>query len=138
MKTTVSNNGVARRSDGTRLVCRADRHPGGCPTESGRVPDGGCTGARRRVPDEGWVSGGGPTVGLGGVPTGDYIRSRGPHFWALSSSAQSHLQEMRVHMVLMSESAEIPKGILFEVKLESLGLYLNVSHYFEVLNVSVF
>jgi hypothetical protein len=60
------------------------------------------------------------------------------HFWALSSSAQSHLQEMRVHRVLMSESAKIPKGILFEVKLEILGLDLNVLHYFEVLNVSFF
>jgi hypothetical protein len=37
----------------------------------------------------------------------------------------------------MSESAEIPKGTLFEVKLEILGLDLNVSYYFEVLNVSV-
>jgi hypothetical protein len=98
----------------------------------------GRTGARRRVPDGGWVSGGGPTAGLGGGPTWDYIRVPGPHFWALSSSAQSHLQEMRVRRVLMSESAEILKGILFEVKLEILGLDLNVSHYFEVLNVSVF
>jgi hypothetical protein len=102
------------------------------------VPDGGRTGARRRVPDGGWVSGGGPTAGLGGGPTGDYIRAPCPHFWALSSSTQSHLQEMRVRRVLMNESAEIPKGILFEVKLEILGLDLNVSHYFEVLNVSVF
>jgi hypothetical protein len=102
------------------------------------VPNGEWTGARRRVPDGGWVSGGGPTAGLGGGPTGDYIRTPGPHFWALSSSAQSHLQEMRVRRVLMSESAEIPKGILFEVKLEILGLDLNISYYFEVLNVSVF
>jgi hypothetical protein len=56
------------------------------------------------VLDEGWVSGGGPTAGLGGVPTGDYIRAAGPHFWAFSSSAQSHLQEMWVRRVLMSES----------------------------------
>jgi hypothetical protein len=126
MKTTVSSDGMARRSDSTRWVSRADGHPGGCPTEGARAPDGG------------WVSGGGPTAGLGGGPTGDYIRTPGPHFWALSSSAQSHLQEMRVRRVLMSESAEIPKGILFEVKLEILGLDLNVSHYFEVLNVSVF
>jgi hypothetical protein len=63
----------------------ARRRAHGCPTE----------GARRRV-------------GLGGGPTGDYIRAPGPHFWALSSSAQSHLQEMWVHMVLMSESAKIP------------------------------
>jgi hypothetical protein len=100
--------------------------------------DGGRLGARRRVPDRGWVSGGGPSAGLRGGPTGDYIRAPGPRFWALSSSAQSHLQEMRVRRVLMSESAEIPKGILFEVKLEILGLDLNVSYYFEVLNVSVF
>jgi hypothetical protein len=139
---------VARRIDGTRLVCRADGHPGGCPMESGRVPDKGRMGARQRVhgcptegaraPDGGWVSGGGPTAGLGVGPTGDYIRAPAPHFWALSSSAQSHLQEMRVRRVHMSESAKIPKGILFEVKLEILGLDLNVSHYFEVLNVLVF
>jgi hypothetical protein len=43
-------------------------------------------------------------AGLGGGPTGEYIRPGGPHFWALSSSAQSHLQEMRVRRVLMSES----------------------------------
>jgi hypothetical protein len=79
-------------------------------------------GARWRVPNGGWVSGGGPTAGLGGGLTGDYIRAPGLHFWALSSSAQSHLQEMRVCRVLMSESVEIPKGILFEVKLEILGL----------------
>jgi hypothetical protein len=77
----------------------------------------GRTGARRRVGLGGW-----PTAGLGGGPMGDYIRAPGPHFWALSSCAQSHLQEMRVRRVLMSESAEIPKGILFEVKLEILGL----------------
>jgi hypothetical protein len=99
MKTTVSSeadeinsmpDGVARRIDDTRLVCRhcrADGHPGGCPTEGARAPDGG------------WVSGGGPTAGLGGGPTGDYIRAPAPHFWALSSSAQSHLQEMRVRRV---------------------------------------
>jgi hypothetical protein len=128
---------VARRIDGTRW--RADGHPGGCPTESelapvggGRVPDGGRAGARLRLPDRGWVSGGGPKAGLGGGPTGDYIRAPAPHFWVLSSSAQSHLQEMRMRRVHMSDSAEIPKGILFEVKLEILGLDLNVSHYFEV------
>jgi hypothetical protein len=56
------------------------------------------------VPDGGWVLGGSPTVGLEGGPTGEYIRAAGPHFWTLSSNAQSHLQEMRVHRVLMSES----------------------------------
>jgi hypothetical protein len=56
------------------------------------------------VPDGGWVSGGGPMAGLGDGPTGEYIKAAGPHFWALSSSAQSHLQEMRVRRVLMSES----------------------------------
>jgi hypothetical protein len=43
-------------------------------------------------------------AGLGGGPMGEYIRAAGPRFWALSSSAQSHLQEMRVYRVLMSES----------------------------------
>jgi hypothetical protein len=62
-------------------------------------------------PTEDGVSGGGPTAGLGGGPTGDYIRAGGPPFWALSSCAQSHLQEMRERRVLMSESAEIPKGM---------------------------
>jgi hypothetical protein len=63
--------------------------------------------ARRRarwVPTEGGVLGGGPTAGLGGGPMGDYISAVGPHFWALSSCAQSHLQEMRERRVLMSES----------------------------------
>jgi hypothetical protein len=66
--------------------------------------------ARRRarwMPDGGRVSGDGPTAGLGGGPTGDYISVAGPHFWALSSSAQSHLQEMRVRRVLMSESSPL-------------------------------
>jgi hypothetical protein len=56
------------------------------------------------VPDGGWVLRSGPTAGLGGGPTGDYISVAGPHFWVLSSSAQSHLQEIRVRRVLMSES----------------------------------
>jgi hypothetical protein len=84
------------------------------PTEGARVLDGD-----RELPDggldvcpmEGGVSRGGPTAGLGGGPTGDYIRVGGPPFWALSSCTQSHLQEMREHRVLMSESAEIPKGM---------------------------
>jgi hypothetical protein len=91
----------------TRWASRADGHPDGCPTEGGQVPDGVHASARRRarwVPNGGWVSGGGPTAGLGGGPTGEYIRAGGPYFWALSSSAQSHLQEMRVRRVLMSES----------------------------------
>jgi hypothetical protein len=89
-----------------------------CPTEGARVPDGD-----REWPDEGLdvcpteggVSGGGPTAGLGGGPTaglgggptGDYIRATGPPFWALSSCAQSHLQEMRERRVLMSESGPL-------------------------------
>jgi hypothetical protein len=92
------------------------------PTETGSCPTEGSMCARRKarcVPDgrldvcptEGGVSGGGPTAGLGGGPTGDYIRAGGPPFWALSSCAQSHLQEMRERRVLMSESAEIPKGM---------------------------
>jgi hypothetical protein len=92
------------------------------------VPNGEWTGAR-------WRAHGRPTEGARWRVG---IRAPGPHFWALSSSAQSHLQEMRVCRVLMSESAEIPKRILFEVKLEILGLDLIISHYFEVLNVSVF
>jgi hypothetical protein len=88
----------------TQWESRTDGHSDGCPTEGGRapgvggqVPDGGRTGARRRpgVADgglnvcltEGGVSGGGPTAGLGGGPTGDYIRDGGPSFWALSSCA---------------------------------------------------
>jgi hypothetical protein len=78
--------GAQRRVDGRPLGANE------CPTEGAWVPD------------RGWVSGGGPTAGLGGGPTRDYIRAAGPHFWALSSSAQSHLQEMRVRRVLMSES----------------------------------
>jgi hypothetical protein len=99
MKTTVSSDGVARPGGptdwpdgatvpvwyvgqtGTRAGAqrRADGHPSGadgCPTE------GGSRGVAQRR-----VSGGVPTVGLGGGPTGDYIRVPAPHFWALSSSA---------------------------------------------------
>jgi hypothetical protein len=78
-----------------------------CPMESGSGPTEGGMDARQRarwVPDGGRVSGGGPTVGLESGLTGDYISIVGPHFWALSSSAQSHLQEMRVRRVLMNES----------------------------------
>jgi hypothetical protein len=70
------------------------------PNEEREWPDGGCDGC----PTEGGVLGGGPTAGIGGGPTGDYISVVGPHFWALSSCAQSHLQEMRELRVLMSES----------------------------------
>jgi hypothetical protein len=59
------------------------------------------------MPDGRRVSGGGSTAGLGGGPTGDYISTAGPHFWALSSSTQSHLQEMRVNRELMSESGPL-------------------------------
>jgi hypothetical protein len=96
-------DGVAQRSGPTGWPDGVARRGG--PT---KWPDGGRTGVRRRVGLGGW-----PTAGLGGGPTRDYIRAPGPHFWALSSSAQSHLQEIQVHRVLMSESAEIPKGILF-------------------------
>jgi hypothetical protein len=41
---------------------------------------------------------------LEGGPTRDYISAGGPPFWALSSCAQSHLQEMQERRVLMSES----------------------------------
>jgi hypothetical protein len=70
------------------------------PNREREWPDGG----RDGCPTEGGVSGGGPTVSLGGGPTGDYISAVGPHFRALSSCAQSHLQEMRERRVLMSES----------------------------------
>jgi hypothetical protein len=56
---------------------------------------------------QGGVSGGGPTAGLGSGPTGDYISAAGLLFWALSSCAQSHLQEMRERRVLMSESGPL-------------------------------
>jgi hypothetical protein len=58
----------------------------------------------RWVPDGGRVSGGGPTAGLRGGLTGDYISVIGPHFWAFSSNVQSHLQEMRVRTVIIIES----------------------------------
>jgi hypothetical protein len=104
-------NGQAGQTD-TRMG--AQRRMDVRPTEGAWVPNGD-----RELPDggldvcltEGGVSGGGPTAGLGGGPTGDYIRAGGPPFWALSSCAQSHLQEMRERRVLMSESAEIPKGM---------------------------
>jgi hypothetical protein len=107
-------NGEARRSDEG-----GPRYPMG---EQGRrtpgwVPNGGWMGAQRRVdgrpmegdrcPTEGGVSGDGPTAGLGGGPTGDYIRAVGPPFWAFSSCTQSHLQEMRERRVLMSESGPL-------------------------------
>jgi hypothetical protein len=84
---------MAQRSDrDTWWESRADGHPDGYPTEGAQAPDGG------------WVLGSGPTAGFGGGPTKEYIRAAGPQFWALSSSAQSHLQEMRVCRVLMSKS----------------------------------
>jgi hypothetical protein len=73
------------------------------------VPDGGRTvpDGEREWPDGGLV--GCPTEGgvSGGGPTGDYIRAVGPPFWALSSCAQSHLQEMWERRVLMSESGPL-------------------------------
>jgi hypothetical protein len=76
----------------TQCASRADGYPDGCPTEGGRAPTevDKC-----------------PTAGLGGGPTGDYISAAGPLFWALSSYAQSHLQEMRERGVLMSESGPL-------------------------------
>jgi hypothetical protein len=70
------------------------------PDEEREWPDGG----RDGCPKEGKVLGGGPTTGLRGGPTGDYLSAAGLPFWALSSCAQSHLQEMRERRVLMSES----------------------------------
>jgi hypothetical protein len=72
---------------------------GWAPVGGGRVLDEGRMGAQRRA-----GLGGGPTADLGGGPTREYIRTAGPRFWALSSSTQSHLQEMQVRRVLMSES----------------------------------
>jgi hypothetical protein len=100
-------NGRAGQTD-TRTG--AQQRVDGRPTEGARVPDG-----EREWPDgglnvcltEGGVSGGGPTAGLGDGPMGDYISATGPPFWALSSCAQSHLQEMRERRVLMSESGPL-------------------------------
>jgi hypothetical protein len=107
-------NGVAQRSDqgGLRypLGEQGRRTPGQVPNGGWTGACRGRTGARRRarwVLDRGQVSGGGPTASLGGGPTGEYISAAGPHFWALSSSAQSHLQEMWVRRVLMSESSPL-------------------------------
>jgi hypothetical protein len=98
---TDTRMGAQRRVDGGPT--EGDR----CPMEGARVPDrerewpdGGHDGC----PTEGGVSGGGPMAGLGGGPMGDYISAASPHFWILSSCAQSHLQEMRERRVLMSES----------------------------------
>jgi hypothetical protein len=80
----------------------AQRRVDGRPTEGARVPDG-----EQEWPDEGLD--GCPTEGRvsEGGPMGDYIRVAGPLFWALSSCAQSHLQEMRERRVLMSESGPL-------------------------------
>jgi hypothetical protein len=84
-------NGRAGQTDTrTGAQQRVDRRPtegDRCPTESGSGPT------------EGGVSGGGPT--------GDYISAASPLFWALSSCAQSHLQEIRECKVLMSESGPL-------------------------------
>jgi hypothetical protein len=102
-------DGATRVASDIQWASRADGHPDGCPTEGGRAPDGGCTGARRRAGvarrRARWVSDGGQ--GLGGGPTGDYIRATGPPFWTLSSCAQSHQQEMRERRVLMRESGPL-------------------------------
>jgi hypothetical protein len=81
------SNGRAGQTD-TRMG--AQRRVDVRPTEGARVPD-----EDRELPDggldvcpaEGGVSEGAPTAGLGGGPTGDYIRAGGPPFWALSSCA---------------------------------------------------
>jgi hypothetical protein len=93
-------SGPTERPDGeardTQWASRADGHPDGCPTEGGRAPDGG-----GQVPDGGRTGARGrPGVarrrarclldggrGLGGGPTGEYIRAGGPPFWAFSSCA---------------------------------------------------
>jgi hypothetical protein len=50
-----------------------------------------------------------PTKGgnSGGGPTEDYISATGRPFWALSSCAQLHLEEMWKCRVLMSESGPL-------------------------------
>jgi hypothetical protein len=85
-----------------------------CPTEGARVPDGESEWpdkGRDGCPTEGGVSGGGPTAGLGDGPTGDYISAAGPHFWALSSCAQPHVQEM------LSCSLPLGNAIMFVANL---------------------
>jgi hypothetical protein len=88
---TDTRMGAQRRMDGR--PSGADRYL----TEGARVLDGGRTGARRRAH-------GCPTESAMDGPTREYIRAVGPRFWAFSSNAQSHLQEMRMRRVLMSES----------------------------------
>jgi hypothetical protein len=82
---------------------RVDGHP----TEGAQVldeerewPNEG----RDGCPTEGGVSRGGPKASSRGWPMEEYISGGGPHFWPLSSSAQSHLLEMRVRRVLLNES----------------------------------
>jgi hypothetical protein len=97
------------------------------PTEGARVPNGEREWPDRGLdgcPTKGGVSRGGPTAGLGGGPTGDYISAAGPLFWALSSCAQSHLQERPERRLLMSESGplrgefrkELPRAVWRVVK----------------------
>jgi hypothetical protein len=99
MEKPVIPNGRAGQTD-TRTG--AQRRVDGRLTEGARVPDGDREwpdGGLDVCPTEGGVSGGGPT--------GDYIRAGGLPFWALSSCAQLHLQEMRERRVLMSESGPL-------------------------------
>jgi hypothetical protein len=63
------------------------------------VPDGERewpNGGRNGCSTKGGVSESGPTE--------EYINGDGPQFWPFSSSAQSHLLELRVHRVLLRES----------------------------------
>jgi hypothetical protein len=71
---------MAQRSD--RWESRADGHPGGCPTESGRalvgggqVPNGGHMGAQRRAGLGGW-----PNGRSRGWPDGGVYKSGWPTF----------------------------------------------------------
>jgi hypothetical protein len=87
-------NGRAGQTDTrTGIQRRVDERPkkgDKCPMEGARVPDEEWewpNGGHDGCPTKGGVSRGGPTAGLRGGPTGDYISAAGPHFWALSSCA---------------------------------------------------
>jgi hypothetical protein len=74
---TEKPDGATRVACDTQWTSRADGHPDRYPTEGARVPDGDREWPDRGLnvcPTEGRVSGGGPTAGLGGGPTGEAQR----------------------------------------------------------------